>query len=746
MRIFFFFALFAFSLVAQEGNNLLQKAETNFQEKRFEEAIKLYQEYLTFWPEAKDAPKAQFYEAESSFQLNKFKEAIPSFKKITVLYPLSDYASMALLRIGDSYYRIGDNKNAIKAYEEVIRKFSQTKEAEEAKSSLSAIKKEESDVPQEQAVSKEELSALSLAKKLYDEEKWDEAYKSFAKFIEDYPKSGYLAYAKLKTGESLYQQKKFAQAIIWYKDVIANHPETKYAPYSQYTLSWSYYQTNNLNEAYKQVSSFLEKYPDSSYQQSAIKLKDKIASQMRESEANSLLLEAKKAFHNKDWDKAKGLLSQIKERYSDIKLSEVDSLLLEVNKILAEGSYSEIKRVYDEASDYLKQGQPDKAIEGFRKVISNLPETEWTELSKKAIALATEKKAEAEAKVLYEEAVALSEKGESGSAKVIFQKILKDFPTTKYAKDSSEKLALLADTEENKEAEKNYKEGLRLMEKERFTEAIEKFLKVAPNSEYQEPAKGKIAEAKAKLAENDIKRGFEIAMNYYELGDYKEAVNRLQGIIAVYPEGVYTKKATAILNNISSQSEERSAEDMFRAAHGYLEEKDYDHAFEAFKKVVELYPQTRYAKTAVVIMGEINQRLANEKAKKIYDTGRNLSFRKDYSSSLKAYDELLSNYPLSYWAPYAVYGKAETYYSSGDFQSAALEWEGFVLRYPDSDLAADSLYHLADCLIKLDRQAEAVATYKKLFLSYPDSIYAKGEIRTIIDGKINYVTPFHNRF
>ncbi|MEK9149693.1 MAG: tetratricopeptide repeat protein [Candidatus Desantisbacteria bacterium] len=132
MRGFLFFILFAFSVFSQEGENILQKAETNFKDKRFEEAIKLYQEYLTFWPEAKDAPKAQFQNAESLFQLNRFKEAIPSFRKTADLYPTSDYASLAILRIGDSYYRIGDNKNAIKAYEEVIKKTPETKEAEEA--------------------------------------------------------------------------------------------------------------------------------------------------------------------------------------------------------------------------------------------------------------------------------------------------------------------------------------------------------------------------------------------------------------------------------------------------------------------------------------------------------------------------------------------------------------------------------------------------------------------------------------
>lgn len=736
MRAFLFFILFASSLVAQEGENLLQKAETNFKDKRFEEAIRLYQEYLTFWPEAKDAPKAQFQEAESLFQLNKFKEAIPSFKKTADLYPTSDYAPLALLRIGDSYYRIGDNKNAIKAYEEVIKKFPQMKESEEAKSSLSAIKKEEAKAPEVLAVSKEELSALSLAKKLYEDEKWDDAYKSFAKFIEDYPKSSYLAYARLKAGESLYQQKKFEPAITFYKDVILNHPETKYAPYANYTLAWSYYQINNPNEAYKQVSNFLEKYPDSSYQPSAIKLKDKIASQVRESEANYLLLSAKEAFQNKEWDKAQALLSQIKEKYSDIKLPEVDSLLSEVNKIRAEGSYSEIQKLYDEAIGYLKQGEWDKAIEGFRKVIANFPETDWTELSKKAIAQAQEKKQEQDAEALYKEAEVLSQKGEADSARAAFQKILKDFPTTKYAKLSEEKLALIADTEGEKASEENYKEGLRLMEKERFSEAIERLAKIPPNSQYAEPAKGKMAEAKAKLTENDVKRRFEIAMNYYELGDYKEAINRLQRIIDGYPEGAYTKKARAILNNISAQSEEKSAEDLFKAAQGYLEQKDYDQAFEAFKKVVELYPQTRYAKTAVVIMGEINQRLANEKAKKIYDDARSLSFRKDYPSCLKKYDELLAAYPLSYWATYAVYGKGEAYYEKGDYQSAALEWEGFVTRYPDSDLASHSLYHLADSFIKLNREQEAIETYKKLLLSYPESVYARGEIRTIIEGKI----------
>jgi TolA-binding protein len=292
---------------------------------------------------------------------------------------------------------------------------------------------------------------------------------------------------------------------------------------------------------------------------------------------------------------------------------------------------------------------------------------------------------------------------------------------------------------EEREAEALYKEGLSLMKEESFTEAIERFNEVIiafPTSDYTEPCKKKIAEAKERLKEKETARRFEIAMNYYKLGDHREAIARLQQIIASTPEGTYTEKARTMLKHLAEQKEEESAAEIFRTAQDYYERREYDKAFSWFKKVVDLYPQTRYAKSSVVIMAQINERLSNQKAKRIYDEAKEFQFKGKYNEAIKRLDHLLSEYPNSYWAPYAQYTKAEVWYEMGEYQEALFSWQRMEEVFSDSDLIPHSLYHIADCLIRLKRNREAAETYAKLLLSYPDSIYAKGEIRALIEERI----------
>jgi len=93
---------------------------------------------------------------------------------------------------------------------------------------------------------------------------------------------------------------------------------------------------------------------------------------------------------------------------------------------------------------------------------------------------------------------------------------------------------------------------------------------------------------------------------------------------------------------------------------------------------------------------------------------------------------MLEEYPKAYWTPYAQYSKAETFYSQQKYKEAVAAWQKVMDNFPGSDMSPHSLYHIAECYEKLKDYKNAYQSYMKLQQVYPESIYAKGEISTLI--------------
>ncbi|MEW6102895.1 MAG: tetratricopeptide repeat protein [bacterium] len=728
-RVIFLFFLFGCILRAED---IIKKADESFNDGNFEQALGLYKEYLLYQPQGEFSPYAQYRIGEGLFKLEKYDSAEKSFKNVISLYPQSEDVKPSLSRLSDCYLKLNKKNEAIDVLKRLASEYPGTKEAEYATSILNEL------LPKKPT--KIETERIKNAKELFEKGSYTGAYDQFLSFVSEYPYSTYTPYARFKIAESLYYQEKYNDAIKSYNEFLNLHPDAGYAPYAEYSLSWSYFKTEDYNNASKTITAFLEKNKDSKYYDSGLRLKEEISKKISEKEMGELFSSAKENLQKKDLEKAKASLEKLLEKYPDCKYKkEANNLLSEINEKLAKESTGKIKELYDNGVENLKNGKYDEAIECFQRLIRDFPETEYTNLAKEGIIKANKEKCEEEASLKYNEGLKLKDEGKENEARIKFQEVISSYPTTNYAKMSQEKLDELASKKEEKDAESLYKQAIQSLNEKNYSNALEIFQKICllyPNSIYRDLSQERIKKIKDEMAEERQKAQFDIAFKYYELGEYKECARILQNIISIWPSGVYTEKAKNILSEISDKLNEEDAESLFKMAQSYYENNEYDKAFSTFKKIVELYPQSSYAKAGLLAMGRLNERIANEKAKKIYDVGKSLLFQKKYDEAGEKFDNVLSLYPTSYWAAYAQYSKGEVYFEMKDYQNAILNWQGLEEKFPESNLVPDALYHIAGAYSLLNMKEDSVKTYKRLLLEYPESIYSKGQLRVLITEKI----------
>lgn len=129
--------------------------------------------------------------------------------------------------------------------------------------------------------------------------------------------------------------------------------------------------------------------------------------------------------------------------------------------------------------------------------------------------------------------------------------------------------------------------------------------------------------------------------------------------------------------------------------------KNYEDAVEAFKKVKEMFPDHKLAKSAQLLIGD-----ANFKAEK-------------YEEAVVAYDEFAKLYPEDINVPYARYMEALCYYNrisekdrdQSFTRMAADKFMNFINTFNDTPYAVKAYIYLKECRKRLAEQEIFVANF-----------------------------------
>lgn len=719
------------SALAIEPKALYERGNKAFGGRNYKEAVEVFEKYLVLFPDGEDRTKAQYFLGESLYQLGRYGEAVDAFSKVVDQYPKSPLAIESLNRIGDSYLKLGNPGKALKAYERVVKDYPDTPQAEYARYSISWIKTPDLRIQPISQLSPDAL--IQVANASFLKKDYAKAKREFSEFLRAFPKDSMASYAMLKVAECDYYLGNYREALKGYEEVMKRYPDSRWVEYAQYSIGWCLYRMKDHKGAMEAFDLLRKNFPKSRYIGALDEIEKVVRDEVRKMEKDALYKCAKS-------DYEKGNLASSYRKFEELIAKYPESPYTKEAKIMIskikDAMHSEAKKLYNEASSLRKEGKYKEAIEAYRRIISQYPGTEYEELAKRALGLIMEEMIEDEGGKIWADAEKAAEEGRYEEASNLYQRIIDHYPTTTYANRAREKVNQILLKAENLKAEMLYKKALDHLKGERFLEAIETFenlILTYPRSEYVNPAKDGVKEAKSSLFELQAKRRYEVADEYFKLGDWRKAIDEFQKVKEGYPQTNYAKKAEDAINHISGLLLDKEAEDAYNLARRLYDEGKLDKAFEEFRRIIDAYPESRYVDPAREAMANISKKMIDEASKEFYDKGRGYQMNMEYKKALASYNELLTRYPTSYWAPYAQYAKGEVYYvSQRDYRRALEEWMKVVENYPHHELSPHALYHVGECYEKLKEWDRARATYKRLVEEYPQSMYGKGELAQFI--------------
>lgn len=752
--LFYLFFIGINVVYAQDAKILYEQAESVFKSGNFEESQRFCQKYLDLYPNGEKVADVRFMVAECAFQLRNFIDAATRYEKVADLYPEIDLAKQSLSRAGECFQKTGDYANAKRVFTKLKDRYPDSPDAEYAKYNLTELEKylpakpkgtptitkeeEKPEQPIEQVLTEDEL--LQKAKESFNAKNYQEALVLFKDFLKEFKTSSFADYAQLKISECLYYQNRFQDALEEYKKVITNYPKSKYVDYALYSIGWCNYRVGDYEGAISSFERLIKEYPDSKYIASSQKAIDKIKTEYDEKKTKELLARAKSFYEDKKYRESKNNINELIDKYPDSEvIPEAKELLTKINEILVTLSYKEARTIYERGEEALKDKNHDKAIREFKQVISKFPESEYSQLAQKNIALIEEEKAYLMAKKKWEESVRFYEEQKVTDAKKGFKEIVTEYPETKYKKEAEEKLVEVETKESERNAYKIYKKAISKMQEKDYPNAINTFQKILdsyPNTDYVSLAQVGINEAKEALKNERMKRKFDIAQRYYALGDYKSAKEWFEEIKGNYPNTEYAKKADENLIAIAKAGDPGNIEEEYNLALSLSNQGKLQEAISQFEKIIDKYPETKFANAAKESLITTQKKLNDEQAKILYDKAHRAQDYNEYSSAINKYDKLISEYPYSYWTVYALYRKAEALYAMEKFTEAKVEWQKIVDNFHTSDLVPHALYHIAEYYEQVADYKKAVLSYETLQKTYPKSIYGEGELAKLIKDKI----------
>lgn len=119
-----------------------QQAFNLLKDGRYDKAIAGFQDFLTRYPNAANAPNAQYWMGEAYYVKRDFKNAQQAFQALLERYPTTAKRPDATLKIGFVHYELGQWNDARKVLSEVQNAYPGTPAAKLAANRLEKMKKE----------------------------------------------------------------------------------------------------------------------------------------------------------------------------------------------------------------------------------------------------------------------------------------------------------------------------------------------------------------------------------------------------------------------------------------------------------------------------------------------------------------------------------------------------------------------------------------------------------------------------
>lgn len=365
-----------------------QKAWILYRNQAYEQAQPLFETVYTGSPNSETGREALFWSADSYYKMNQFNNAAQRFRIYTENYPDSDMMGAALYSLGWSYFQMGQYEQAVQP----LRDFLENYEAPET-----ALFPYDTDVQlrigdayyalgryreaiesYNRAIGAEpggDYAMFQVANSYYRAGRTFEAVSNFRKTLRIYPFSRLREQAQYNIAYIYLNTNNYSQAIEEFQTVISKYPGTEWAARSQYNIGDAYYNAGEYERAIAAYQKVLDDYPKSDYIIEAIDgiqfaqlsagrtdnssaiLEDFLSDNPASQTADQLRYrQALNVFQRGDYENAIGEFRQY------LRVTNSEELMPEAYSNLAES--------------YRQTGQVDQAIETYRTIVNEFPESE----------------------------------------------------------------------------------------------------------------------------------------------------------------------------------------------------------------------------------------------------------------------------------------------------------------------------------------------------------------------------------
>src|SRR6201994_1837547 len=202
--------------------------------------------YLATGPPRDRADKGKLLKAQTLFQQRRFEPAARLYLELTNSTLADPYKADCYYAAGFSFLQLNDNQSAIHAFTGLIDKF-----------------------PKHRMTSK----ALLKRALLFQEAKnLPAALNDFNKIMADYPTSSELETALLQKGLTLGQQADYPQMSATFRTLLKNYPNSTGAAQANYWIGWAAFEAKHYEEAIAPLSKARELNPDEFGEKTTLRL------------------------------------------------------------------------------------------------------------------------------------------------------------------------------------------------------------------------------------------------------------------------------------------------------------------------------------------------------------------------------------------------------------------------------------------------------------------------------------------
>ncbi|MEZ4695268.1 MAG: tetratricopeptide repeat protein [Rhodothermales bacterium] len=362
---------------------------------RPQEAISLFQEVVTRWPNGPTTEYALFELGMALYEARDWEAAGAAFASLVDRYPSSEHVGEALTYRANCFIAIGDLDNAFVTFDRAI-----------------------SQSASDPAVHSEIVFQKAWLQ--YRNASYDAAAKAFLKLYEDDESAVWQAQSLFWAAESYYQLRNYDRARTLFLRYLGDFPGGDQADAAHYALGWTYFKQSDYGPAVREFTSFLNSYKETNefvpYRDDArLRLADSYFAMKQYSDA---IRNYRAAADNGD-DYA---LYQIGQAYKNA--NEYSSSLAAFRNLLSEFRDSPFREEaqYSIGEIHFQNQDFDAAVNAYRELIKTAPRDPLA------------------AKAQYGIGDALFNAGRLDEAIHAYEAVLRDYPRSVFAGDAASSL------------------------------------------------------------------------------------------------------------------------------------------------------------------------------------------------------------------------------------------------------------------------------------------------------------------